>query len=278
MDIVYLGWSGVIARVQEVAVIFDPPDAPGVAAAIRPARAAIACVTHGHPDHVAGARGLLGALPGQPSLRSVHLVSSAPIVRWAAAGDRHAVSDRGAVEIAGARITAFAWTHAPLLPPGFRSSLAYAARVIRRPASAFDIARAALGRPLRAPTLGFHVAFPGGQTLINYAEGLHGRADPLTVGVVASSLPAQAALVAVEPEDVPHLPRWISLLDSEQIYLYEAHRPWRERFGLPTVDLQACADRLAAQFPRLRLQALTLPARIAAEAVPAPGAGRDFCV
>lgn len=96
-------------------------------------------------------------------------------------------------------------------------------------------------------------------TILNYSEGLHRLTDPAEVDVVSRTLHAATLLFAVEPADVDALPRWVNALQPSFVVLYEAHRPWREAFGLPYVNLDEFAVHLADQCPNTTVRALTCP-------------------
>lgn len=133
------------------------------------------------------------------------------------------------------------------------------ASLLRHPVPFVRIAASEIRLPMRAPTLGFQVRFPGGRTLLNYSEGLHRLTDPAEVEAVARRLSTDVLLFAVEPEDVEAIPRWVRVLGSPEVILYEAHRPWRELFDLPYVDLDDVARELEARVPSARVRTVTLP-------------------
>jgi hypothetical protein len=76
--------------------------------------------------------------------------------------------------------------------------------------------------------------------------------DAGQVQAVAQHLPAATLLFAVEPEDAAAVPRWIETLAPSTVLLYEAHRPWRELFQLPYIDLTDYAHTLSARFQQMR--------------------------
>ena len=265
IQIRYFGWSGVAIRHADAAVGFDLSGGPEVWPSLGDAATSIVCVTHGHPDHVAGLRHLLAAPEARPRLAAVRLVSSRPVVDYVMAGgilpagNTFAVSGGEDVSVNGVRVFAFPWKHAPLAPPGVRPKIAFAAHVMSHPAGFARVARGALGLPIGAPTLGFHVTFPDGFTVLNFAEGLHRLADRREVARVAGRLRAELLLFAVEPEDVRDVRGWVELLRPSKVLLYEAHRPWRELFGLPTVNLRSCVAELSAHFQSVQCGALIHP-------------------
>jgi hypothetical protein len=144
----------------------------------------------------------------------------------------------------------------PLLPPGIGAKITYAANVLSRPIAFMRVALSGLRLPMRAPMLGFRVVFPDGRSVLNYAEGLHRLTDPREVESVAQRLPADVLMFAVEPDDVAAIPRWIEMLSPSSVILYEAHRPWREVFGLPYVDLEVFSAELSARFRRIEFNTL----------------------
>ncbi|MDE3132299.1 MAG: hypothetical protein KGL16_14205, partial [Acidobacteriota bacterium] len=79
------------------------------------------------------------------------------------------------------------------------------------------------------------------------------------VAAVAERLPAETLLFAVEPEDVDAIPRWVEMLRPQTAVVYEAHRPWRELFRLPHLELDAYAARLGRLIPSVSFHALTEP-------------------
>jgi hypothetical protein len=254
LEIRYLGWSGVVVSGAGGSVAIDPfGEAAGWDAL--PAGDTAICLTHGHPEHCGSARALLAdAEPGR--LASTHLVSSAPVTRHVArdrrleAGRVHALVPGQSLRAGPVRISTFAWKHLPLLPPESpRAKAEYAVSLMRHPVEAARIGLADARLPLRAPYLGFHVAFADDRTVLDYAEGLHRLTDPDEVAAVADRHPAQTLLFAVEPEDVEAIPGWLEILRPPEVVLYEAHRPWRELFGLPYVDLDRYAAELRARFP-----------------------------
>ena len=262
IEIRYLGWSGVAVAGASGSVAVDPfGDAAGWKAL--PAGALTICLTHGHPEHCGSARALLaGAEPQR--LASTDVISSSPVVRHVARGGRldgrhvHPTQAGERVRLGELQVSTFAWRHLPLLPPeSLAAKLHYASQLLRRPGPALGIAATSIRLPMRAPYLGFHLSFDDGRTLLDYAEGLHRLTDPAEVAAVAERLPAETLLFAVEPEDVDAIPRWVEMLRPQTAVIYEAHRPWRELFQLPHLELDGYAEQLGRLIPNVRFHALT---------------------
>jgi hypothetical protein len=232
-------------------------------ASLGQAATTVLCLTHGHPEHCGSMRRFLSS--ANAPLVATHLVSSAPVVDHVTRGialpaaNAHRVKAGERVSIDGASIAVFEWRHMPLLPPGARAKASYAAHVLSRPIEFARVASSGLRLPMRAPMLGFHITFPDGRSVLNYAEGLHRLTDPREAESVASRLPADVLMFAVEPDDVDAIPRWIEMLRPAEVFLYEAHRPWREVFGLPYVDLGVYTAGLSARFGRVRFDSLSRP-------------------
>jgi hypothetical protein len=120
----------------------------------------ILCVTHGHPEHCGSLRRFLSA--GDARLDRTHVVSSRPVIDHVTRGLNHAANAHpltcdASVAIDGVRVTAFAWKHMPLLPPGMRAKMSYVTHVLSRPIE-FAVASAALACHERA--VRFHVCLP----------------------------------------------------------------------------------------------------------------------
>lgn len=262
MEVRYFGWSGIAVSHQGLTVGFDLPADAASFVDERAGEGEMAlCVTHGHPDHCAGLRALLAA--GRRSADEPVLVGPAAVVEYGARSGEYSSDRLRSVEpgdetsIGGGTVTAFEWQHLPVLPPGLSPKLSYLRKLLGRPGEVVRIAASGAGLPVRSTTLGFHIRFSDGHTVLNYAEGLHHRTAPDEVAEVSNRLSAEVLLLAVEPEGVEAIPRWIAILEPEVALLYEAHRPWREIFDLPELDLDGYREELAADFPELAVGTLT---------------------
>jgi len=150
----------------------------------------------------------------------------------------------------------------PLLPPGLRPKIDYILQLALHPVDLIRIGTSGLRLPMNAPQLGFHLAYADGTTVLNYSEGVHRLTDAREIEQVAHNLPAQTLLFAVEPDDAQAIPRWLEMLDPREVYLYEAHRPWRDLFHLPYIDLNDYAAMLAKRFGAVAFHALTTTGQV----------------
>jgi hypothetical protein len=254
MDVHYFGWSGVALQHNETLIGFDLFGESVTWDVLPDAATTILCVTHGHPEHCGSLQRFLAA--GDARLDRTHVISSRPVIDHVARGLNHAahahtLTSEASVAIDGVRVSGFEWKHMPLLPSGVRAKTSYAVHVLRRPIEFARIGASSLRLPMNAPMLGFHIVFADGRSVLNYAEGLHRLTDPREVKAMAQRSPADVLLFAVEPEDVGVIPRWIEILSPSMVILYEAHRPWREMFDLPYVDLEEYAAKLATCFRQI---------------------------
>lgn len=265
MEIQYFGWSGITLRHNSTVVGFDLYGEKVTWDAFTENQPIILCLTHGHPEHAGSLRAFLEAPEARRHLPNVHLISSPDVIKHMnrrgilAPENIHPVSDGGSVTIGDVKITSFTWVHMPLLPPGLREKLEYIFQLIIHPVDLVRIGTSGLLLPMNAPQLGFHIAYADGTTVLNYSEGVHRLTDPREVQQVAERLPADMLFFAVEPDDVEAIPRWVEMLAPKEVYLYEAHRPWRDLFRLPFIDLYEYAVELSRGFPKIMFDALVIP-------------------
>lgn len=263
MDIQYFDWSGITLRHGDTIVGFDLFGESVTWNVLPDAATTILCVTHGHPEHCGSLRRFLSAENAR--LDRTHVISSPAVIDHVTHGvqipaaNLHPIEKNRVLEIDGVRITAFEWQHMPLLPPSARAKTSYAVHVLRRPIEFARVATGGLRLPMNAPMLGFHVTFADGLRVLNYAEGMHRLTDAHEVESTARQLPADVLLFAVEPEDAAVIPRWIEILSPSMVILYEAHRPWREMFDLPYIDLEDYAAKLSARFRQIEFVPLIVP-------------------
>ncbi len=249
MKLTYHGWSGISLNRDDVQIGFDLMNYPSKGKDV------VLCVSHGHPDHVGAIHAMSMRQDPQFEART-HVLSSREILRAVANeknGPRHLheMQPGDVIKLAGAEFTCFSWQHMSLLPPGLRPKFAYVRSLLSHPFGLARVGLEGLGHPLRAPTLGFGVRFSGGCTVVNYGEGLHRRTNIREVREIAQHFSPQVVLFAVEPEDTEIIPRFLRVLGPETICIYEAHRPWREMFELPCVDLEHYAKVLRKLLPHV---------------------------
>lgn len=265
MELQYFGWSGVAIRQGTTLVGFDLFGEAVTWPTLSVSEAIILCVTHGHPEHVGSLRRLLRAPEARAQLPKTHLVSSPPVVAYVnhhallPASQTHALREGEAVRIGGVEVAAFRWAHAPLFPAGLRAKGAYLTTLLSHPLVLADILLPGLRVPRKAPTLGFRVAFADSLRVANYSEGMHPQTEVGEVEAVARRLPAEVLLFAVEPENTAAIPSRVAAFHPQTVVLYEAHRRWRDLFGLPVVDLARYAEDLSAAADGVGVRVLTEP-------------------
>ncbi len=254
MQIQYYGWSGIALQHSNTLVGFDLFGDAVTWDALKDAQTILICLTHGHPEHAGSLREFLEVPEARPYLSHVHLISSSEVIQYInrygtlARENTHPVKDSESVTIDGITITAFTWVHMPLLPPGLREKLEYIFQLLLHPLDLIRIGTLGLRLPMNAPQFGFHIAYPDGIQVLNYSEGVHRLTDAEEVRRVAARLPADMLFFAVEPDDRAAIPRWVEMLAARDVYIYEAHRPWRDLFHLPYIDIDEYARHLSERF------------------------------
>lgn len=242
----YQGWSGfILESMSEPGAprfVFDPsPDGE------LPVNELVIAITHGHPEHVQGARAHVRRRERAP----VTVFASASVCRHLSrqstvAGDRFVPVESGAcVEAGGWRVRVFSWEHMTLLPPNLFLAAWYLLKLFSHPFRLARIGADSVVGPRHAPMLGFHVMPPGDEAaLVYYGEGLHRHTTHEELRTAFGGAPIDALITAVEPEDTQQLPGLLGAYCIERIVAFEAHRIWREQFGMPQIDLPDLMQRL----------------------------------
>ncbi len=263
MQIHYFGWSGVTLRHEDTLIGFDLFGDAVTWDTLKGNRVTVLCLTHGHPEHAGSLRALLEAPEARPHLANIHLISSPDVIHYInrhnvlAPENVHPVKDSESVTIEGVKVTVFTWVHMPLLPPGLREKLEYIFQLLIHPIDLIRIGTLGLSLPMNAPQLGFHITYPDSTTVLNYSEGVHRLTNSGEVEHVAHKLPMDMLFFAVEPDDAEIIPRWVEMLAPREVYIYEAHRPWRDTFHLPFIDLNKYAIELSERFRTMTFSAMT---------------------
>ena len=263
MQIEYFGWSGIALEHTNTFVGFDLFGDAVTSEVLNRAKTIIICLTHGHPEHAGSLREFLAATDVRPYVSKIHLISSSEVIRYVnrhnvlAQENTHPISNAETVTIHGITITAFEWVHMPLLPPGLPEKLEYIFQLLLHPLDLIRIGTLGLRLPMNAPQLGFHITYPDGTRVLNYSEGVHRLTDPEEVEQVAARLPADLLFFAVEPDDRDAIPRWVEILAVHDVCIYEAHRPWRDLFHLPYIDIDEYARHLSERFHEKTFSGLT---------------------
>lgn len=258
MRVKYYGWSGISFQFDDTWLGFDPTKAPSPGAG--PERVVV-CVSHGHPDHFQGASELSRSSDGQLLARTF-VVSTPPVIRRLARGrlrNLHAMRTDEATDIGGIKIEGFWWDHMSLLPPESELRAQYLRQFMAHPLALARIAAGGLGAPLQAPTLGFTVTLPDGTVIVNYGEGLHRLTSPERMADIAQRYRPDVLCAAIEPEDADDFAEWLSIIDAPVVLIHEAHRPWRDAFALPHVNLERFGAELNERLPATQVIPLSQP-------------------
>jgi hypothetical protein len=243
----HLGWSGFQLDWPDGPTIFiDPPEA----SVLPRDRESWIALTHGHPEHVAGAAAHL-ADAQRPA--AVRVVASPRVCAHLRRGSRHAgdcfhaLDSDGEIALPGLRLQAFGWRHMPLLPPEPSLAVRHLARLARHPDVTFGIVKDGLVGPSPGMMLGYRMVPDRGPRVLVCSEGLHRRTRVVEVRMLRENLPAELLLFAVEPEDAAVLPDLVAAIGVPDVVPYEAHRDWRAELGMPQADLDRLVRELAAR-------------------------------
>lgn len=243
--IAYMGWSGFrIDRPDGSLILVDPP----AKVPIPSDRTLYVLITHGHPEHLGGAKGLLARAATAP----MKICASPGVCRYLS----HRKPKRGVTFIPADEgrhlqlakdlaVEIFPWRHLPLLPPGgVAPAFAHLLALSSRPVLAARIIRAGVLGPRPDPMLGFRIN-SNGDTIIAYGEGLHRLCASAEAATRARGSGRETLLAAVEPEDADQLPELICATRPGRVFLYEPHALWRDAFQMPRADLDALGDALS---------------------------------
>lgn len=237
-EIKYLGWSGFHIHTPSGENIFiDPPKGT-----IFPKTELIIFITHGHPEHIGGT---LNFLRDPSTDQKLTIISSKKISSYLREKckknnitfvNTHNYDQR--VLSPYLSFKSFNWTHMPLLPPGILASLRHILKMIKGFRLAWKIIRKSLNGPLGSGGyLGYILDLKSGPNIIIYGEGLHRHSSLQDVINIGKISPGSTLFVAAEPEDVEILPDLIKASGACSAILYEPHRPWRDIFELPHINL-----------------------------------------
>ncbi|MAG56217.1 MAG: hypothetical protein CMJ83_08005, partial [Planctomycetes bacterium] len=134
VTLAYRGWSGFELTMPSAGppLIIDPPDAE-----LLPRDQEVRLlISHGHPEHIAGARNHVG---DEGRTAPVSVIASARVCRYLKRRSRvpadrfHPVAEGDVLTWPGTRIEVFGWRHMPLLPPELGGALSHMGTLLRHP-------------------------------------------------------------------------------------------------------------------------------------------------
>ncbi len=241
--LVYQGWSGCIIDSDNITptVVFDPsPDS------FLKSKSMIVFLTHGHPEHYQGILKYIVNTKREP----VVVVGSRTMCKYlkkrtALSEDKFLSVDPGDhLELNEIKIIVFSWKHMGLLPDGFVLKLIYLKKLIMHPFVLIKIAINGISGPAHSPMLGYKIQYGTGKSLIYYGEGLHRKVSQKEIDNILVKSSQGILLAAIEPEDSTRLPIILKQYSNYKVYSFEAHKKWRESFGMPQLDVTDFAVRM----------------------------------
>jgi len=241
----YLGWSGFSIEQKSGPKIFiDPPKGTSFEG-----EKIIILITHAHPEHLGGT---LDHIRSTGCEKPTIIIASATVCAFFKKQclNKHvefitAQPLETLTAVKDCQITPFEWTHMPLLPPGFNAAIRHIWQIIKGYKHTLNILKMSLKGPIGAGTMLGYTLKLADQNIIIYGEGLHRHCKVEDVTKIGAIAPAATILVASEPEDINELPGLIYASGAFQAILYEPHRPWRDLFGLPRINLRSLQKQVA---------------------------------
>lgn len=243
-QIEYLGWSGFRITLYDGAEIYvDPPKGTKF-----PDQDLLILITHGHPEHLGGT---LDHVRDMASDQQTTIVASKTVCRYLDKECRSAKVNFNPTEplevsmlSGGVRITSFEWHHMPLLPPGFIAPIRHTWHILKGFKHTWNILKMSLKGPKGAGVMLGYALNINGESIIIYGEGLHRHCNAADVTFIGAIAPASTILVASEPEDIDDLPALVAASGAAKAIVYEPHRPWRDLYQLPHIDLEKLQQKI----------------------------------
>lgn len=252
-NIDYLGWSGFhIYNNDDPHIFIDPPKGTNF-----PSGELIILLTHGHPEHLGGTYDL-----AQTELadQKVTIIASRTVCRFFK--QPHLNNTIKFIEVhplethilsPSIKIISFRWSHMPLLPPGIKAASEHIWHLLKGGIHALNILKMSLKGPSGAGTMLGYIIKINDQNIIVYGEGLHRQCKMEEVSQIGAIAPSATILVAAEPEDIKQLPMLVHASGALKAIIYEPHRPWRDQFQLPHIDLEVLMKKISLLGIKVRI-------------------------
>lgn len=241
----YLGWSGFhIYNDEEPHIYIDPPKGTRF-----PSGELIILLTHGHPEHLGGTYDLVKT---EPINQKITIIASGTVCKFLKKSLLN--NNIGFIKVRplethrlskSTEIISFRWSHMPLLPPGIKAASQHIWHLLKGGIHALNIMKMSLKGPNGAGTMLGYIIKINDQNIIVYGEGLHRQCKVEDVSKVGAIAPSATILVAAEPEDIKELPLLVHASGALKAIIYEPHRPWRDQFQLPHIDLETLMKKIS---------------------------------
>jgi L-ascorbate metabolism protein UlaG (beta-lactamase superfamily) len=246
----YFGWSGLSVETRDGALFFDPFFRAYCGAEYFHLEdfkhATHICVTHGHEEHFLDvpviARATGATVIGSPSVCS--------FLRWRRGIDPARLvsidpKSFGTVRLPGFALTAFRWKHRDI-----NLYKAMTKAVFHGNATQLSWAWSSATRaPFYSPYTGYHVALPGGLTVLNYNEGFNSKMTDAEIDDLGRRFRTDVLLAGMQLFFVDDVVRGVAALKPKIVVLYPPHDKFHAMMGVTSAPWTAFADAVRARFP-----------------------------
>jgi len=250
----YFGWSALSIETADGALFFDPFYRPYCGAHwfdladFRHAR--YICVTHGHEEHfldvplVAKATG--ATVIGSPSVCNfLKWRHGIPLAQMRTVDPRRFET----VSVPGFTLSAFRWKHRDINLPRALGRAMFHGNATQLSWAWNSATRA----PFYAPYTGFHVALPGGITIMNYNEGFNTKMTDTEIADLGLRHRTDVLLAGIQLNFIDDVVRGVAALKPKIAVLYPPHEHFHAMMGAKSAPWPAFGDAVRNRFPEVEV-------------------------
>jgi len=272
----YFGWSGLSLETPDGALFFDPFFRPYCGAEWFHledfAHARYICVTHGHEEHFLDvpviAKRTGAVVIGAPSVCSfLRRRRGIPAAQLRVIDPKRA----GTLDLPGFRLAAFTWKHRDINLPKALTRAVFHGNTTQLSWAWSSATRA----PFYSPYTGFHVALPGGLTVMNYNEGFNSKMTDAEIQALGARFRTDVLLGGMQLNFIDDVVRGVAALKPKLVVLYPPHDKFHAMMGAVSAPWSDFKRAVETRFPGLPVHlaepgfALPLDGAALAQASPA---------